>query len=204
MKQKSVIKADNSWIEKSIREFPGSPSERIGSGWMLITAGNAGLGNAQAGTESAGDWNTMTASWGGLGVLWGRDVAFMFIRPSRYTFGFANDNPLFTLSFFDEPGSPAKYRDALSLCGEKSGRDIDKAAVAGLNPIVFDHSIAGGKATGAVGFKEASEIILCRKLYTHDFDPAAFLDPVLIEKSYGGTDYHRMYIGEIVGLLTKK
>ncbi|GHV04161.1 flavin reductase [Spirochaetia bacterium] len=189
MKQKSVIKADNSWVEKSIREFPGSPSERIGSGWMLITAG----------TESAGDWNTMTASWGGLGVLWGRDVAFMFIRPSRHTFGFANDNPLFTLSFFDKG-----YRDALSLCGEKSGRDIDKAAEAGLNPIVFDHSIAGGKAAGAVGFKEASEIIVCRKLYTHDFDPAAFLDPVLIEKSYGGTDYHRMYIGEIVSLLTKK
>jgi flavin reductase (DIM6/NTAB) family NADH-FMN oxidoreductase RutF len=197
MKQKGVIKADSNWVEKSIREFPGSPSERIGSGWMLITAGNA-----QA--DGSGDWNTMTASWGGLGVLWARDVAFMFIRPSRYTFGFANGNPLFTLSFFDRPGSPARYRDALSLCGEKSGRDIDKAAETGLTPIVFDGGLAGGKAAGAVGFKEASEIIVCRKLYTHDFDPAAFIDPVSIEKSYGGKDYHRMYIGEIVGLLAKK
>ncbi|GHV43004.1 flavin reductase [Spirochaetia bacterium] len=192
MKQKNVIKADSSWIEKSIREFPGTPSERIGSGWMLITAGNA-----QA--DGSGNWNTMTASWGGLGVLWGRDVAFMFIRPSRHTFGFANDNALFTLSFFDK-----KYHDALSLCGEKSGRDIDKATEAGLTPIVFDGGLAEAKAAGAVGFKEASEIIVCRKLYTHDFDPAAFLDPVSIEKSYGGKDYHRMFIGEIVGLLTKK
>ncbi|GHV50700.1 flavin reductase [Spirochaetia bacterium] len=199
MKQKNVIKADNSWIEKSIREFPGSPSERIGSGWMLITAGNAQV-------DGAGDWNTMTASWGGLGVLWARDVAFMFIRPSRHTFGFANDNPLFTLSFFDK-----KYHDALSLCGEKSGRDIDKAAGAGLSPIVFDGSLKGplnsaksASIAGAVGFKEASEIIVCRKLYTHDFDPAAFLDPASIEKSYGGKDYHRMYIGEIVSLLAKK
>ncbi|GHU69195.1 flavin reductase [Spirochaetia bacterium] len=199
MKQKQVVPAGSGWQEKSIREFPGSPSERIGSGWMLITAGNASLGNAGLGTESAGDWNTMTASWGGLGVLWGRDVAFMFIRPSRYTFGFANDNPLFTLSFFDKG-----YRDALSLCGEKSGRVIDKAAEAGLTPILFDNSIAGGKAAGAVGFKEASEIIVCRKLYIHDFDPAAFIDPVSIEKNYGGTDYHRMYIGGIVSLLTKK
>jgi flavin reductase (DIM6/NTAB) family NADH-FMN oxidoreductase RutF len=140
----------------------------------------------------------MTASWGGLGVLWGRDVAFMFIRPSRRTFGFANDNALFTLSFFDK-----KYRDALSLCGEKSGRDIDKAAEAGLTPIVFDVSIAKDGAAGAVGFKEASEIIVCRKLYAHDFDPAAFIDPVSIEKSYGGTDYHRMFIGEIAGLFTR-
>ncbi|GHT70038.1 flavin reductase [Spirochaetia bacterium] len=192
MKQKAVIPADSNWVEKSIREFPGSPSERIGSGWMLITAGNAQAGGA-------GDWNTMTASWGGLGVLWARDVAFMFIRPSRHTFGFANDNPLFTLSFFDK-----KYHDALSLCGEKSGRDIDKAAGAGLSPIVFDGSLAGGKAAGAVGFKEASEIIVCRKLYTHDFDPVAFLDPASIEKSYGGKNYHRMYIGEIVSLLAKK
>jgi flavin reductase (DIM6/NTAB) family NADH-FMN oxidoreductase RutF len=187
MKQKEPLPADKGWTEKNIRDFPGSPSRRIGEGWMLITA------------RDEADWNTMTASWGGLGVLWGRDVAFMFIRPSRRTFAFANTASLFTLSFFDEA-----YRGALEFCGAKSGRDVDKAAGAALTPIVFDDSLAGGRVAGSAGFKEAREIIVCRKLYTHDLDPAAFLDAPSIEESYHGKDYHRMYIGEVITLLTRE
>jgi flavin reductase (DIM6/NTAB) family NADH-FMN oxidoreductase RutF len=183
MKQKEVIPADSGWKESSIREFPGSPSQRIGSEWMLITAGDV--------SKDKSSWNTMTASWGGLGVLWGRDVAFMFIRPSRQTYHLANTSGLFTLSFFDE-----SYRKALDLCGVKSGRDIDKASEAGLTPVVF----SSGSAAGAVGFKEAKEVIVCRKLYTHDFEPSKFLDPDSIEKAYNGHDYHRMFIGEILSL----
>jgi flavin reductase (DIM6/NTAB) family NADH-FMN oxidoreductase RutF len=158
---------------------------------MLITAG------CPAGTGE--DWNTMTAAWGGLGVLWGRDVAFAFIRPSRRTFDFANAASLFTLSFFEPP-----YRRVLEFCGEKSGRDLDKAAGAGLSPIVFGKALAEGKIAGSLGFKEAREIIVCRKLYTHDLDPAAFLDAPSIEESYHGSDYHRMYIGEILAMLTRE
>jgi flavin reductase (DIM6/NTAB) family NADH-FMN oxidoreductase RutF len=153
---------------------------------MLITAGDGA------------DWNTMTASWGGLGVLWGRDVAFMFVRPSRHTFGFVNAASLFTLSFFDGP-----HRGALEFCGSKSGRDLDKAAGAGLNPVVFDGSLAEGRIAGSIGFKEAREIIVCRKLYTHDFDPAAFLDAAIDPDCYPQKDYHRMFIGEIVTLLNR-
>jgi flavin reductase (DIM6/NTAB) family NADH-FMN oxidoreductase RutF len=175
MEQQKPIPAGSQWVDKHIKEFSGSPSSRIGEEWMLITAGN-----------TQGDWNTMTASWGGLGVLWGKDVAFIFIRPTRYTYEFANRNALFTLSFFD-----TSYHEALTVCGTHSGRDIDKAAKTGLTPIVFKD--------GAIGFKEASEIILCRKLYTYDFDPARFLDPA-IENLYPDKDYHRMFIGEILWL----
>jgi flavin reductase (DIM6/NTAB) family NADH-FMN oxidoreductase RutF len=159
---------------------------------MLITAGDAKA-------DGSGDWNTMTASWGGLGVLWGRDAAFMFIRPSRRTFEFANGNELFTLSFFDE-----SRREALNFIGSNSGRDYDKAAKTGLTPLAFDQRIAGGKAAGAVGFKEAESVIVCRKLYTHDFDPRQFLDAPLIEQAYNGRDYHRMYIGEILTVLEQQ
>jgi flavin reductase (DIM6/NTAB) family NADH-FMN oxidoreductase RutF len=190
MKQKQVSPAGNGWRELSIRDFKGSPSERIGQDWMLITAGDAR-------PDGSGDWNTMTASWGGLGVLWGRDVAFMFIRPSRRTFDFANGNELFTLSFFDE-----SRREALNFAGSNSGRDHDKAAKTGLTPLVFDQGIAEARA--AIGFKEAESIIVCRKLYTHDFDPAYFLDAPLIEKAYNGRDYHRMYIGEILRVLARQ
>jgi flavin reductase (DIM6/NTAB) family NADH-FMN oxidoreductase RutF len=137
----------------------------------------------------------MTASWGGLGVLWQKEVAFIFIRPSRHTFGFANNAGFFTLSFF-----AGTYRNALTLCGEKSGRDTDKAAAAGLTPVFF----RDGPGAGAVSFKEAGDIIICKKIYAQDFAPALFLDPQSIEKNYNGTDYHRMFIGEIVSCKSRK
>ncbi|MCL2473035.1 MAG: flavin reductase [Treponema sp.] len=181
MKQKEAVPSGTEWIKKNIREFPGSPIERIGTGWMLITA--AGIDGDRS------NWNTMTASWGGLGVLWQKDVAFMVVRPSRHTYSFVNDASLFTLSFFDE-----KYRTALNICGDKSGRDIDKAAATGLTPVFF----RGPGIEGAVSFKEAKDILICKKLYTHDFDPSRFLDRESIEECYHGKDYHRMFIGEIV------
>ena len=191
MKQKEAVPAGNEWIEKSVREFSGNPIERIDKGWMLVTVGDA---VTAANVENdRGNWNTMTASWGGLGELWKKDVAFIFIRPSRRTFDFANNANLITLSFFDE-----SYRDALTLCGEKSGRDIDKAAATGLNPVFFRE----GPLAGAVSFKEARDIIICKKIYAHDLDPALFLDPS-IEKNYNGSNYHRMFIGEIIGYRTR-
>ena len=187
MKQKAVVPADDSWKDIDAREFPGAAAKRIGEEWMLITAGNT--------ASDPGNWNTMTASWGGLGVLWGKNVAFMFIRPTRYTFGFANENPLFTLSFFD----PSR-RGALELAGSRSGRDTDKAEKAGITPIVFPP----GNGGGAVGFREATEIIICRKLYTHDFDAGQFLDPEIDTGIYAARDYHRMFIGEILAIKAKK
>jgi flavin reductase (DIM6/NTAB) family NADH-FMN oxidoreductase RutF len=182
MKQKAVIQASGKWAEKSVRDFAGSPVRRIADEWMLITAGNT--------AEDKGNWNTMTASWGALGELWNKDAAFVFIRPGRHTRAFIDNNPLFTLSFFKE-----KHHGALALCGEKSGRDCDKAAEAGLTPIVF-----GGGIAGAVAFEEASEIIVCRKIYTQDIDPKRFLDPS-IESNYPQKDYHRMYVGEVLKML---
>ena len=190
MRQKEVIPAGPEWVEKNIREFSGSPFNRIGKDWMLITAGDV--------TTDKGNWNTMTASWGGLGVLWRKDVAFAFVRPSRQTRGFVDGNSLFTLSFFDE-----KFREALNICGAKSGRDTDKAAATGLTPVVFHD----GLINGAVSFKEASDIIICKKIYTQDIDPALFLDKKIIEDCYQGehaNDYHRMYVGEIVKVVGRR
>ena len=186
MKQKEAVPAGKEFVEKNIREFSGTPFDRIRKGWMLITAGNA--------QSDKSNWNTMTASWGGLGVLWQRDVAFVFVRPSRHTFGFINSASVFTLSFFDET-----HRAALNLCGGKSGRDIDKASAAGLTPVYF----SGGPVGGAVSFKEARDIIICKKIYAQNIDPALFLDVQSIEENYHGKDYHRFFIGGIVGYFVK-
>ncbi len=147
----------------------------IGEDWMLITAGTPDR------------FNMMTASWGGLGVLWNRKVCFCVIRPQRYTRQFVEEADWFSLSFF-----PEKYRRALDVCGTRSGREIDKAKASGLT--VFE------VAPGVLGFAEARWILGCRKIYFQDLDPVHFLDPT-IEKMYPQRDYHRMYIGEITHCL---
>ncbi len=149
----------------------------IDDDWMLITAG------------TPAEFNTMTASWGGLGILWNREVCFCFIRPQRYTYGFMEEENIFTLSFFNE-----KYRAALQLCGSKSGRDLDKINATGLTPLYLPD--------GGISFSEARLILKCKKVYTQDLDAQRFLAPN-INEHYPAKDYHRLYIGEIMQCLTK-
>ena len=137
--------------------------------WMLISAGDSLRSN------------TMTASWGGFGVLWGRPVATAYIRPTRYTYGLTESHDLFSLAFLGEEDRPA-----LQLCGKESGRDLDKWKASGLTPVF---------AEGTVYPAEARMVMICRKLYFFDIDPANMLDPTL-DKFYRD-DYHRAYIAEI-------
>lgn len=157
--------------EFDVSGFSCAPFELIGKDWMLVTAGDA-----------AG-FNTMTASWGGLGVIWNKNTATIYIRPQRYTYEFVEKNDLLTLSFFG-----GEQRAALSLCGSKSGRDCDKVKEAGLTPLFLD---------GTTAFEEASLVFVCKKLYYDDIEPSHFLDPA-IQDNYGADDYHRMYLLEIV------
>jgi len=157
--------------EVDIREINQSAVKLINDEWALVTAGNEEK------------WNTMTISWGGLGELWGKDVAFVFIRPQRYTYEFVEKNEFFTVSFFG-----GKYKKELSLCGSKSGRNIDKAAATGLKPIAMDK---------AVSFKQAEVILVCKKIAFQDLNPAGFIDES-IEENYPSKDYHRMFVGEII------
>lgn len=147
----------------------------IGSDGMLIAAGTRDF------------FNMMTASWGGLGVLWNRNIAICFIRPQRYTYDFMERSEYFTLSFFSEA-----YREALNLCGSRSGRQVDKAAAAGLTPVAGE--------TGAVYFAEARLVLECCKICFQDLAPTHFLDSA-IYKNYPGRDYHRMYLGETLRCL---
>lgn len=157
-------------------EMGGDVFTRIGKQWMLVSAGQQD------------DMNTMTASWGGLGILWNKPVSTAYIRPSRYTMEFMEREDYYSLCFFDET-----YRDALTFCGRHSGRDTDKLSETGLTPC-FDEV--------APYFEEAELVLICRKLYVQDMDPAGFVDTA-IEENYHGVDYHRQYIGEIVKVLKK-
>lgn len=161
------------------KELEPNAIKLIGQDWMLVTAG------------TPGNFNTMTASWGGLGELWHKPVAFVFIRPQRHTCEFVEENETLTLSFFNE-----EYRDVLKFCGSHSGRDTDKVAATGITPYATD--------TGSVAFREASIVLECRKLYKDILRPGSFLDKSIIDKNYPGGDYHIIYVVEIINAWTAK
>lgn len=161
-----------------IRAIKESATTLFDEKWALITAGNK---------ES---FNTMTASWGGIGELWNKDVCFIFIRPQRYTYEFTEREEYFTVSFL-----PEEYRKALNFCGRNSGRDCDKAKEAGLTAREFDESM---------GFEESEITVLCRKLYHQDIAPEGLTDKKIDSTCYPDKDYHRMYIGEIVKVFIKE
>lgn len=142
--------------------------------WTLITAGTP---------EKC---NTMTASWGGLGVLWHKNVATIYVRPQRYTYEFLENGEYFTLSFFGE-----EWREQLTYCGTASGREEDKFAACGF------HMAAEGDAPYV---QEAELVLVCRKIYWDDLEPSHMDE---IAQEFYDNDYHRMYIGEITKVLVK-
>ena len=152
----------------------------IGKQWMLVTAG------------TSEKFNTMTASWGGLGWLWNKPVAFVFIRPERFTHGFIEASDCMTLSFYGE-----EYREALKICGTKSGRDTDKVAATGLTLVKLE--------SGNMTFGEARLTLDCRKLFKTAMQAANFLDKELPEKWYGAHGgLHDVYVVEIENVYTNE
>jgi flavin reductase (DIM6/NTAB) family NADH-FMN oxidoreductase RutF len=161
-----------------------SPFRLIGDEWMLVSSAHGGKANM------------MTASWGGLGVLWNKKAATCYVRPTRHTYGLIEDSGSFGLSFLGKG-----HRKALQYLGTASGRDVDKIAVSGLSPLGFEPgSLPSAWDGGApyLGFREAELFMACKVIYAFDIDPARFMAPG-IEAFYPEKDYHRAYIGEIVG-----
>lgn len=137
-----------------------------------------------AGTKE--DHNAMTVSWGGLGTLWGKPVATVYVRHSRHTFVYMEKNDYFTVSFY-----PSQYKKALGVMGSKSGRDCDKDSEARLSAV---------KAGESVTYKEAEVTLLCKKLYLSDIETKD-LPADIAETFYPDGDIHRLYIGEVVDII---
>lgn len=145
--------------------------------WGLVTAGD----------EQA--LNTMTVSWGAVGELWAMDMATIYIRPQRHTVKFLEEKDYFTITFF-EP----EYKSALSLCGSKSGREVDKVKETGLTP-VFDEN--------APYFEQAKLVLVCKKVAKGKFEPEQMIDKSIIDKQYPANDFHYIYYGAIEKVLVQ-
>ena len=158
-------------------ELKGNVFDMIGSKWMLV------------GAEKEGKVNAMTASWGGLGVMWGKNVAFVFIRETRYTKEFVDNQETFSLSFFGE-----EKKEMLGYMGRVSGRDEDKIEKCGLHTSMKQN---------APVFEEAELTLVCRKMYAQEMKEECFTDKEAVQKWYGDGNYHTMYVAEIIDIIQK-
>ena len=158
--------------QKTLSEIQWNPFDMIGKQWYLLTAG--GLS----------DYNTMTASWGFMGEMWGKPSFLCGVRTNRYTLPFMEKNDCFSVSFFEE-----SQRAALQFCGTHSGRDYDKAKETGLTPVELD---------GVATFAEAKLVLICKKQYTDMLKPEGFLIPETYQRWYNTDPLHKLFVGEIL------
>ena len=157
--------------------FSADIFEKIGKEWFLLTAADA-----------SGKHNGMTASWGGVGVLWNMPVCFLFVRKNRYTHGFIGKGSALTLSFLSE-----KEREALYLYGKRSGRDTDKEKESRLHPF---------RIGGGVSYEEAKLIITATPLYESELTEEGFYradEKIFYEKE----PYHTVFICRIDEILER-
>jgi len=170
-----------SFKQISPEELDQNPFVAIGSEWMLIAA------------EKGGKTNAMTASWGGVGIMWGKPSAFVFIRQTRYTKEFVDAGDHFTLNFFG-----GEFKKELGYFGRVSGRDEDKIAKTGMNVSTVENVPV---------FDDATTVLVCRKMFTQKLDEAGFIDRKVLEQNYeiGSSDsMHSIYIAEIEKILVKE
>ena len=157
-------------------EFTTDIFSRFNEKWSLLTAGT--------GT----DYNCMTISWGGLGTLWGKPVATVYVKPIRYTWQYMEKYGAVTVSFF-----PEEYRGDLMTLGSKSGRDGDKVALTRLTPTTLEQGVT---------IAQAETILVCRKIYWQDL-VRENMPPEVAERIYTPEEPHRMYIGEVMDIIRK-
>lgn len=173
---KDLIDFDKGWLymQKIIPEqLTDNCFDLIGKQWAMVTSCGAD-----------GKVNTMTASWGGLGILWRKPVSFVFLRPQRFTRELVDDGQRFSLCFL-----PERYRDQMNYCGSHSGRDEDKLKACGLSSLTLDDTPV---------LTHSRLALVCRKLYRQALDPDCFIDKSCLESNYPQMDYHIMYVSEII------
>ena len=159
------------WKKVSVYDLPYNVFQEINKNWTLVSA-----------KHPQGMVNTMTASWGMMGEMWGKEAVTIYLRQHRYTREFIDAQEYFTISLFDG------YKKELGVLGTKSGRDCDKIAEVG-----FDVELVEGQPT----FAQSKCVFICKKMYQDDI-PVSAMKQELVDRWYGDGDFHTMYIAEIV------
>jgi flavin reductase (DIM6/NTAB) family NADH-FMN oxidoreductase RutF len=135
--------------------------------------------------DTEGTPNVMTIGWGNPGMVWGRPVFVVLVRPSRYTFTNIETTGEFVVNV-----PPSDLADACEHCGTVSGRDHRKFQECGLTPRTGRH----------VEVPLVEECVIhyeCRVLQRNDIIESQ-LDAQVQREFYSTGDFHRVYYGEVL------
>lgn len=136
--------------------------------------------------------NTMTISWGNIGIEWGEDVFIALVRDSRFTKNYLDKNGKFSVTIPTDDS----LKNELAFCGTKSGRDFDKIKECGLTLEKSDNF-------DVPHIKCNSIIVECEVMYYQRMDEANMGD-AFKEKFYSSGDIHTLYHGKILNMYEVK
>ena len=165
--------------EFNFKDYKKNVFTEINDTWGIIVAGDKNTGI-----------NGMTVSWGGLGILWNKPVAYIFVRHSRYTHEFLDDSKSISISFLSD-----EYKKAKGVFGSLSGRNINKFENTGLTP-EYDSS------TNTYYIKEADTAFLLKVIYQTEIKEDGIPNTVM-DRFYPTKDMHTMYVCEVLKCLEK-
>lgn len=165
--------------EKFQEAFTKVPAKEINGkcfnpGVFLITGGNARR------------YNSMTAGWGGYGVLWSKPVAHIYVRNERFTYQFLEAEEIFTLSWYPEK----EKNTVVKVFGTKSGRDTDKEQLSGYTPV--------STPDGGVTYMQSDLVVVCKRVLRFPLSKDAV--PEDIAKGVSDKSYHVQYTGEVLSV----
>ncbi len=170
-----------------VLEHAGEVLPAVNRGVLLTSAAN-------------GKVNTMTISWGMLGVEWARPVFVSFVREGRFTRVLLDEAGEFTIGV---PGEGFD-RKILARAGSISGRDVDKIAELGLHTVE-------SQVVSVPAIVETAITLECRvarrQLQDRNALPADILGrfyPQDVPSTYcdSNCDMHVAYYGEVVAAYT--
>ncbi|MDR0715016.1 MAG: flavin reductase [Bacteroidales bacterium] len=154
-----------------------------GKDFTVITSGKASL------------FNSMTASWGGVGILFNKPVTWCFLRANRYTLEIIKEELTYTMSYF-----PDEYKEQVLFFGSKSGRDTDKMKETTLTSI----QTPGGNTT----YKEARLVLECKLIEITTVNPDDFYTQeakdFITEAYLEAKAYHKLVFGDITNVWIRK
>jgi flavin reductase (DIM6/NTAB) family NADH-FMN oxidoreductase RutF len=112
----------------------------------------------------------------------------VLVRPSRYTYSFIEDSKTFTVNV----PSP-DMADYCTLCGTRSGRDVDKLAQV---------ATSAGQLVDSVTLDACPMVYECQVVHWNDVQPSVLV-PSIDSRAYAQGDYHRLYYGQILGTFSE-
>lgn len=140
-------------------------------------------------TSNNDDINTMSIAWGMVGIMWNKPIFIAYVRDSRYTKEILDAAKEFTINIPNDDTN----RQIISICGTKSGRDIDKFKECNLTKVKTN-------VINSYGIQELPLTLECKVLYKQrqiEFE----LPKEILDRFYNNLDsgnIHTAYYAEIV------